>query len=208
MGRAARRCLQERHRLVQLRAHFSSGSSGKRRELQPQTLNRLGAGESTARLEENLMKTMRYVLLSNMLLVVAMASPRLQAQASPQAGTSEAVNAEDLPAVSSYWTPERLAAAKPMDLTKVDPGVTPSSTHAPEKGPQGFSKGALPTASMTSDLSQPLIQALGENTAGPVVPGFNYIYPFDTYSDPQLQHLPGSDCRPVVLCARWRGLFV
>ena len=121
MGRAARRCLQERHRLVQLRAHFSSGSSGKRRELQPQTWNRLGAGESTARLEENLMKTMRYVLLSNMLLVVAMASPRLQAQASPQAGTSEAVNAEDVPVVASYWTPERLAAAKPMDLAKVDP---------------------------------------------------------------------------------------
>jgi hypothetical protein len=74
------------------------------------------------------MKTMRHLLLVNMVLVVAMASPRLNAQERPQAGTSEAVNAEDIPSVASYWTPERLAAAKPMDLISVDPGVTPSPT--------------------------------------------------------------------------------
>ena len=136
------------------------------------------------------MKTMRYVLLSTMLLVVAMASPRLNAQQSPRAGTSEAMNVDDVAAVASYWTPERLAAAKPMDLINVDPSVTSSPTHPSEQGPQGFAKGALPTTNLPADVSQPLIQALGESEAGLVVPGFSYVYPFDTYSDPSYNIYP------------------
>jgi len=105
---------------------------------------------------------------SNIVLIVAMATRRLNAQEHPQTRTSEAVNADELVAVASYWTPERLAAAKPMDLIKVDPGVTPSPTHPREQGPPGFAKGAPPTGKVSADVSQQLIQALGsESQAGP-----------------------------------------
>lgn len=140
------------------------------------------------------MKTMRYLLLCNLVLVAAMATPRLNAQTEPEApraGISPALNAEDISNVVSYWTPERLSSAKPMDLIEVDPNGAQFPTRQPEQGAQGFSEGQRSKGGVPADLSESLLQALEKNEAPVNAPaGFNYIYPFDTYADPDYNMYP------------------
>lgn len=136
------------------------------------------------------MKT-RVYLLSTIVLAVVMASPQLNAQESPKVGTSPIVKEADVADVTSYWTSERLRSAKPMDLIEVDPNVAPTVTQPADKGPRGFAEGRRPTANLPADASERLMQALGEQESPQVsLAAFSYVYPFDTYADPDYNSYP------------------
>jgi len=126
------------------------------------------------------------------LLAAAMATSQANAQNAlepPRAGTSPVVNKAEVADIASYWTPERLSSAQPMDLIPVDSNVAPSPTREPEKGPAGFVEGQPPIAKLPADASEQLLQALGEQ-APLLAPGFNYVYPFSTYADADYNMYP------------------
>jgi V8-like Glu-specific endopeptidase len=103
------------------------------------------------------------------------------------------VNADEakVKALQEYWTPERLASAKPMPLPKVDasrviPSSAPSTPEPLRSFPGGLptrlSDGAPELQSIPSErfpLNQGPAEAEGDATAVP--DGFNYEMPFNNY---------------------------
>jgi len=89
-------------------------------------------------------------------------------------------------ALQAFWTPERLAAAKPMPIPRVDPStVVPSNTPV-APGPVHFQPGILPAvhteAAPVPEERFPLNQ--GPDTAADATPspdGFTYEMPFNNY---------------------------
>lgn len=113
----------------------------------------------------------------------------------PRAGTNltnpdAATEAARIQALREFWTPERLASAKPMPVPKVAPGDVSPSAAPVSGGPLRLGPGGLPsyrdqsTANPTErfplDQGEELsADASGDASALPQ--GFNYIMPFNNY---------------------------
>lgn len=108
------------------------------------------------------------------------------AQSASEAKASPALADEQVKAVQEYWTPERLANAKPMPMPKVDP-ASMSGTAAPIAAePMQFTPGTLPEVQLEPLAAPserfPLNQGEkveSEATASP--DAFTYEMPFNNY---------------------------
>lgn len=108
------------------------------------------------------------------------------------APTSAASEEARIRAIQEYWTPERLAAARPMPLPRVDPAtVTPSNAPAP--GPVHSQPGILPTIK-PQPADEPAMERFplnqdaegdagfaAQSDATPSPDGFNYVMPFNNF---------------------------
>jgi len=112
-----------------------------------------------------------------------------KATVAPTSAVSEEAR---IKALQEFWTPERLAAARPMPLPKVDPAsVIPSNAPAP--GPARFSP-AIPPAIKPQPAGEPSLERFPLNQdvdedasfdaqpdATPSPDGFSYEMPFNDY---------------------------
>ena len=120
------------------------------------------------------------------LMVLSALAQQPAAVTSPKAPLS----ADETAAVLAYWTPERIASAKPMDLLVADQ-TSPGQPQAPiAPGPAVFGEGALPTLNLAfATGTEAAIPFLGANQlADPL--DFTYTYPFNTYADPDNLKFP------------------
>lgn len=104
------------------------------------------------------------------------------AQEHPVARGSNPSTASDVSNAISYWTPERLSNAIPMDLMPAEKSEAAEGATAPENhGPQVFSEGQLPTIKITPTLSGPTIGSPESTPPEADTLGFSYEYPYSTY---------------------------
>ena len=107
-----------------------------------------------------------------------------------------AITAEMMAATQAYWTPERMANAKPMPLPTVDPAIAAAvSSPLRPAGPARFSPaGGLPKASLTtterspSETSEMLNRS--DEAIQPTTSPFSYEYPFTNYRPPVVNAFP------------------
>ena len=119
-------------------------------------------------------------VMTPLLLAGALVTFSALAQNHPIAGASKEATATDAANTMSYWTLERLANAKPMELLEADRSEATEAAPA-SKGPQVFVKGGLPEVNLAPALGGPKI--------APSTPGqpeaedlaFSYVYPYSTY---------------------------
>jgi len=111
------------------------------------------------------------------------------AQQRPAVAGHLTIGATDQTAALAYWTPERMANAKPMPLPTLDPATASlnASPLAPLL-PQQFSAGAPPAGNLeTTGLPAQTFEMLNHgDTAVPanVQPDFTYEFPFSNYQPP------------------------
>ena len=124
------------------------------------------------------------------LFLAAMAVSSLAQTPIAATGKNKALGADESAAILSYWTPERLASAKPMDLQRADRS-NPGAFQAPvTHGPQVFAPGARPTLSLPSGPAQQSASETDAAELSGLAPQFNYVYPFTTYADPDFAKYP------------------
>ena len=106
----------------------------------------------------------------------------------PRATANPVISDEDhVQAVRDYWTPERLAAALPMPIPRVDPASVEPNSAPVAVGPRGSAPGALPAvriepATEASPDRFPLNQGDDADRDAIATPdGFNYEMPFNNY---------------------------
>jgi V8-like Glu-specific endopeptidase len=95
----------------------------------------------------------------------------------------------DAKATQDYWTPERIAAARPMPLPEVDPGSVDSTSAPTTPEPAHFGHGGLPTTHMAPFVEDrterfPLNTGDDDDAAPEAVAipdGFTYEMPFQNY---------------------------
>jgi len=109
------------------------------------------------------------------------------AQSVPTASQSQPTSGDQIQSLANFWTPERLAAARPMPLPQVDPASVAVANAPSMPGASGVIAGgrpSVPPAPVEQAATErfPLNQDSGEDTAGTPSPtGFNYEMPFNNY---------------------------
>ncbi len=115
------------------------------------------------------------------------------AQNAPTPGTAQRapLSPQETAAILSYWTPEQLASARPMDLLAADRANPGQPQALVPQGPLGAAEGALPVlnpANPVDDASAIHYPDAGAQSALPL--DFTYAYPFNTYADPNNLKFP------------------
>ena len=133
------------------------------------------------------MKALRAICL-----VASLFATSLYAQeAKPAAPRAEAIqgpsNEAQVKAIQDYWTPERLAAALPMPLPRVEPrAAAPDSNPPAPVEPARFAPAILPTLHVPAEPESrterfPLSQGPEVNDDAVTPDAFNYEMPFNNY---------------------------
>lgn len=93
-------------------------------------------------------------------------------------------------AALEYWTPERMAAARPMPLAEVEPGTLDMTGVPTSPEPSHFNRGGLPTERIATQIETrserfPLNTGDDADRAEPEAigspEGFNYVMPFQNF---------------------------
>ncbi|MBV8553347.1 MAG: trypsin-like serine protease [Acidobacteriaceae bacterium] len=113
----------------------------------------------------------------------------------PSAGKIQFTDSQ-IAATNSYWTPERLANAKPLPLPKVDRSLAAIMANASPiaSEPKMSGKGGLPSVKLTpeNESSEPIRLNQGDEEmtelSGIQPEGFNYVMPFSNHRVPALNY--------------------
>jgi hypothetical protein len=106
--------------------------------------------------------------------------------------TNKALSADETAAVAAYWTPERMASAKPMELIAADPTNVGEAQTIAKRGPQVLAEGKRPKLNLPADTetSEQVVRSQESGNEAAVPAAFTYEYPFTTYADPDHAKYP------------------